>query len=164
MLDFTAQRIAGMTWLSRIKVFSVPRHVRKWLLLDLLGAIVGVAGGLGAIIFRMIIQFNHWIFFDVLLPNISLYAYGFNWAIILLPALGGLIVGPIVMKFAPETKGHGVPEVMEAVTLKGGKIRKRVAFLKVLVSSITIGSGGSAGREGPIAQIGASIGSLIGET
>jgi len=152
-----------MMRLSRIKIFSVPRYIRKWLLLDLLAAIAGVAGGLGAIIFRMMIQFNHWLFFDILLPKISLYAYGFNWAIILLPALGGLIVGPIVMKFAPETKGHGVPEVMEAVALKGGKIRKRVAFLKVLVSSITIGSGGSAGREGPIAQIGASIGSLIGE-
>ncbi|RLI19512.1 chloride channel protein, partial [Candidatus Bathyarchaeota archaeon] len=125
--------------------------------------IAGVAGGLGAIAFRTMINFTHWLFFELLLPHVSLYAYGFNWALILLPALGGLIVGSIVMKFAPETKGHGVPEVMEAVALKGGRIRKRVAFLKVLVSSITIGSGGSAGREGPIAQIGASTGSLIGE-
>ena len=143
---------------------QMPKHARKWLLLDLLGAIAGIAGGLGAIVFRMMIGFNRWLFFDLLLPKISFHAYGFNWAYIVLPALGGLIIGPIIMKFAPETKGHGVPEVMEAVALKGGRIRKRVAFLKVLVSSVTIGSGGSAGREGPIAQIGASIGSFIGET
>lgn len=143
---------------------QVPKHAKRWLFLDLLGAIAGIAGGLGAIVFRMMIGFNRWLFFDLLLPKISFHAYGFNWAYIVLPALGGLIIGPIIMKFAPETRGHGVPEVMEAVALKGGRIRKRVAFLKVLVSSVTIGSGGSAGREGPIAQIGASIGSFIGET
>ncbi len=154
---------ANMAGLRYARFPSIPKHAKKWLLLDLLGAIAGVAGGLGAIVFRMMISFNHWLFFDLLLPRISLYAYGFNLALLVLPAIGGLIVGPIVMKFAPETKGHGVPEVMEAVALKGGRIRKRVAFLKVLVSSITIGSGGSAGREGPIAQIGASIGSFIGE-
>ena len=142
---------------------QIPKHAKRWLFLDLLGSIAGVAGGLGAIVFRKMIELNHWLFFNLLLPNISFYAYGFNWAYIILPALGGLIIGPIIMKFAPETKGHGVPEVMEAVALKGGRIRKRVAFLKVLVSSVTIGSGGSAGREGPIAQIGASIGSFLGE-
>lgn len=106
---------------------------------------------------------NQRLFFDILLPKISLYVDGFNLGIILLPILGGLIVGPIIMHFSPETKGHGVPEVMEAVALKGGNIRKRVAFLKVIVSSITIGSGGSAGREGPIAQIGATVGSFLGQ-
>ncbi len=156
--------------LKMVSVFNlrqrlqVNEQARKWLLLDLLGAIAGIVGGLGAIAFRLMLEFNHWLFFDLLLPKISFYAYGFNWAYIVLPALGGLIIGPIIMKFAPETKGHGVPEVMEAVALKGGKIRKRVAFLKVLASSVTIGSGGSAGREGPIAQIGASIGSFLGET
>ncbi|RJS74624.1 CBS domain-containing protein [Candidatus Bathyarchaeota archaeon] len=140
-----------------------PERCEKWLVLDLLGAVAGIAGGLGAIVFRKMIAFNKWLFFDLLLPNISTEVFGFNYALIVIPALGGLIVGPIIMKFAPETKGHGVPEVMEAVALKGGRIRKRVALLKILVSSVTIGSGGSAGREGPIAQIGASIGSLLGE-
>jgi CIC family chloride channel protein len=144
--------------------FQLNKDARKWLLLDLLGAVAGIVGGLGAIVFRVTLDFNRWLFFDLLLPKISVYAYGFNWAYIVLPILGGLIIGPIIMKFAPETKGHGVPEIMEAVALKGGKIRKRVAFLKIFASSVTISSGGSAGREGPIAQIGASIGSFIGET
>lgn len=156
---------SDVTSLNDVKQrLQVPKYAKKWLILDLLGAVAGVGGGVGALVFRMMIGFNHWLFFKILLSKISFYAYGFNWTIIILPALGGLIVGPIVMKFAPETRGHGVPEVMEATALKGGKIRKRVAFLKVLVSSITIGSGGSAGREGPIAQIGASIGSFFGET
>ena len=144
-------------------LLRLPEHYKKWLLLDILAALAGVAGGLGAIVFRAMIEFNRWIFFQLLLPFISLRLYNFNLGLILLPAIGGLIVGPLVMLIAPETKGHGVPEVMEAVTLRGGKIRKRVAFLKILVSSVTIGSGGSAGREGPIAQIGASIGSLLGD-
>ena len=140
---------------------KITRRAKKWLFLDVLGMVAGVAGGLGAIIFRLMIDINHFIFFNFLLPNINLF--GLNWGILILPALGGLLMGPIIMKFAPETKGHGVPEVMEAVALKGGKIRKRVAIFKIIVSSVTIGSGGSAGREGPIAQIGASIGSLCGE-
>jgi len=142
---------------------QLSSHARKWLILELLGAIAGIAGGLGAIAFRLTLDFSRWFFFDFLLSKISFYYCNFNWAYVILPALGGLIIGPLIMIFAPETKGHGVPEVMEAVALKDGRIRKRVAFLKVLASSVTIGSGGSAGREGPIAQIGASIGSFLGE-
>ncbi|MBU0758393.1 MAG: chloride channel protein [Nanoarchaeota archaeon] len=96
------------------------------------------------------------------MPRISFYAGDYNLGVILLPALGGLIVGPIIYKFAREAKGHGVPEVIEAVHRKGGVIRPAVAFVKILVSSVTIGSGGSAGREGPIAQIGAVFGSMLG--
>ncbi len=127
-----------------------------------LAVVVGVVGGLGAIFFRLLIDFNRAVFFDFVLPNFSYYVGGYNVGIILIPALGGLLVGPIIFKYARETKGHGVPEVIEAVHLKGGKIRSSVAFIKILVSSITLGSGGSAGREGPIAQIGASFGSIIG--
>jgi CIC family chloride channel protein len=147
----------------KMSIFKIPDYAKRWILLDFLGGIAGLAGGLGAIAFRYIIDLNSLLFFGYILPLISYDVNGYNLGIILLPALGGLIVGPLVMKFAPETKGHGVPEVMEAVALKGGRIRKRVAFLKVLVSSITIGSGGSAGREGPIAQIGSTIGSILGQ-
>jgi CIC family chloride channel protein len=133
------------------EAIKVPAHVQRWIVLDVLSGIVGVVGGLGAIAFRLIIDLNSRLFFDFILPRVSVDIGGLNSGIILLPALGGLIIGPIIMRFAPETKGHGVPEVMEAVALKGGRIRKIVAFLKVIVSSITIGSGGSAGREGPIA-------------
>jgi CIC family chloride channel protein len=79
------------------------------------------------------------------------------------PAIGGLLVGLLVYYFAREAKGHGVPEVMEAVALKGGRIRPIVAIVKSLASSITIGSGGSVGREGPIVQIGSALGSTIGQ-
>ncbi len=146
-----------------IKTIKLPSYVKRWIILDLLGGLAGVAGGLGAIAFRLIIDLNNRLFFETLLPRISKDLGGFNLGLIVLPALGGLIIGPIIMRFAPETKGHGVPEVMEALALRGGRIRKRVAFMKVIVSSITIGSGGSAGREGPIAQIGSTVGSILGQ-
>ena len=83
--------------------------------------------------------------------------------LVLLPALGGLLVGPIVHRFAREAKGHGVPEVMTALATHGGRIRKRVVTVKVIASSLTIGFGGAAGREGPMVQIGSAIGSTIGQ-
>jgi CIC family chloride channel protein len=76
---------------------------------------------------------------------------------------GGLLVGPIVFRFAREARGHGVPEVMSSVALKGGVIRSRVSIAKSVASAICIGSGGSAGREGPIVQIGSAIGSTFGQ-
>lgn len=114
-------------------------------------------------LFCWVIRANQIVFFEWLLPWLSLSYHGLNLGILLLPALGGLIAGPIIHKVALEAKGHGVPEVMEAAFTKGGSIRARVAAIKVMVSSTTIGSGGSAGREGPIAQIGASIGSSLGQ-
>jgi chloride channel protein, CIC family len=129
---------------------------------ELLSIFVGVIGGLGAVGFRLLISLNQTLFFSDLLSRVSYSLGGVNVGIILLPAIGGLIVGPLVTKFAPEARGHGVPEVMEAYTLHEGRIRSRVAIVKVLASSITLGSGGSAGREGPIAQIGATAGSSIG--
>lgn len=114
----------------------------------------GVAGGLGAYIFRALIKLNQRLFFG------GLETHGIP--IIFLPVIGGLIVGPIIYKYASEAWGHGVPEVMEALRTRGGKIRSRVAIVKILASSVTIGSGGSAGREGPIAQIGASVASIVG--
>jgi CIC family chloride channel protein len=79
--------------------------------------------------------------------------------VIIVPAL----VGPLVYFFARETKGHGVPEVMEAVALHGGRICPIVAVIKSLASSLSIGSGGSVGREGPIVQIGSALGSSLGQ-
>ncbi|MDD5222675.1 MAG: chloride channel protein [bacterium] len=83
--------------------------------------------------------------------------------VIIIPALGGLIIGPIINAFSRETKGHGVPEVMLAVANAGGRIRPRVAVVKALASSICIGSGGSVGREGPIVQIGSALGSSLAQ-
>ncbi len=86
-----------------------------------------------------------------------------GWYVLLLPIIGGLIVGPLVHFFAPEAKGHGVPEVMTAMETRGGRIRPVVILVKAIGSAITIGSGGSAGREGPIIQIGAAVGSTLGQ-
>jgi CIC family chloride channel protein len=79
------------------------------------------------------------------------------------PILGGLIVGPMIFGLAREAQGHGVPEVMVAIARKGGMIRPRVVAVKTVASAITIASGGSVGREGPIVQIGSAVGSVIGQ-
>lgn len=85
-----------------------------------------------------------------------------NWFLFLLPALGGLVSGFLVYNFAPEAEGHGTDAAIEAFHNRSGVIRSRVPWIKALASVATIGTGGSAGREGPIAQIGAGFGSWLG--
>lgn len=150
--------------LSR-KLFHIrlKAEVKKFLLVDMLGVLSGVVGGIGAIVFIEMIEVNKYIFFEILADFIEIELFDIDLTPIFLPALGGLIIGPMVYKYAPETKGHGVPEVIEAIKLHKGYIRRRVAVLKMAASSITIGSGGSAGKEGAIAQIGAAFGSLLGD-
>ena len=129
----------------------------------IIAIVIGVLVGFAAIGIRALIQAISNISFTGdgnLLENIM--STSWYW-IILIPIIGGLIIGPIIHFFAPEAKGHGVPEVMQAILLKGGVIRGRVAFIKTIASAITIGTGGSVGREGPIIQIGSSIGSIIGQ-
>ncbi len=121
--------------------------------LIIISFVVGVSTGLGAVMFRWLILTFRDLFFG----------HGISWLIPLIPMAGGLLVGPIVYFYASEAKGHGVPEVMAAVALKSGVIRARVAVAKAVASAICIGSGGSAGREGPIVQIGAAVGSTIGQ-
>ncbi|MBT3712205.1 MAG: chloride channel protein, partial [Anaerolineae bacterium] len=122
--------------------------------------IVGLGTGLGAVAFRYLIQGVEWVGYDWF-PVITA---GWGKAyVLIIPAIGGLIVGPLVYFFAREAKGHGVPEVMEAVALRGGRIRPIVAVVKSLASAISIGSGGSVGREGPIVQIGSALGSSLGQ-
>ncbi len=143
----------------------VHRLVLQNLKLNLLAILVGVIGGFGALLFRYLIFFiNDLAFFHRpsihFMPPLEHHA---GWTVLLIPAAGGLIVGLITHYFAPETRGHGVPEVMEAMARRGGRIRPRVALAKVLASGVCIGTGGSAGREGPIVQIGSSAGSTIGQ-
>jgi len=80
-----------------------------------------------------------------------------------IPAAGGAIVGPLIYFFAREARGHGVPEVIKAVAIRGGIIRARVVGVKALASAVCIGTGGSVGREGPIVQIGSAFGSTVGQ-
>lgn len=134
-------------------------------LLIILAVFVGLATALGAVGFIALIKhFNNFFFglTDEFLTE-TIGDRGFKFWLPLIPMLGGLLVGPIVYKFAKEAKGHGVPEVMNSVARLGGIIRPRVAIAKTIASAICIGSGGSAGREGPIVQIGSAIGSTIGQ-
>ncbi|MDX9772759.1 MAG: chloride channel protein [Bacteroidales bacterium] len=122
--------------------------------------LVGLGGGFGAIIFRWLIMQVKNLFF---VRGETVLGFMGQYYVIALPAIGGLIVGLLVFFLAREAKGHGVPEVMRAVLIGGGKIRPRVAVVKALASSVCIGSGGSVGREGPIIQIGSALGSAIGQ-
>jgi len=123
--------------------------------------IVGLTTGFAAIGFIWLIEQFQKFFFGVVGAGLGVWLGGF--AIILIPALGGLVAGPLISKFASEAKGHGVPEVMQAIALRGGRIRPQVVIIKALASAACIGSGGSAGREGPIVQIGSALGSVTGQ-
>ena len=147
---------------------KIAETLSRWRLhhhvyLSVLAIFIGILGGYGALLFRYAIKVAQYCFYqntnDILTFAHTLPVY----LVIGLPAVGGLVVGPIIYFGAREAKGHGVPEVMEAVALKGGRIRPRVALVKILASGISIGSGGSVGREGPIVQIGSSIGSSLAQ-
>jgi CIC family chloride channel protein len=127
-----------------------------------LAAVLGVAGGYGAILFRYLIEAVNHIAFPGGVGLDQLRA-GPWFKVVLPPAVGGLIVGPLVYFAAREARGHGVPEVMDACINRGGQIRPRVALVKIMASAFCIGTGGSVGREGPIVQIGAAVGSSLGQ-
>ncbi|MCY4385797.1 MAG: chloride channel protein [Desulfurellaceae bacterium] len=123
---------------------------------------VGLLVGVAAIAFHELLHLVQRIALGGDSPLSILPTLPWYWKIVL-PALGGALVAPIVYKWAVEAKGHGVPEVMEAVALHGGIMRARVAFAKALASAVTIGTGGSTGREGPVIQIGSALGSTCGQ-
>ncbi len=145
------------------------RELQKWVIFSI---VIGIVSGFGAILFYLGLG---------TLTNYALGGIGgyypptpggepsvfghpatkINWLLFLLPATGGLIAGIIIYTFAPEAEGHGTDAVIDAYNNKRGFIRKRVPLIKAISSIITIGSGGSAGREGPIAQIGAGFGSTF---
>ena len=137
-------------------------------ILSVLALIVGIVTGLGAVLFRDLIGFVH----NLLFLGQFAFRYDANvftppspWGIfvILVPVVGAVAVTFLVTKFAPEARGHGVPEVMDAIYYKGGVIRPIVAVVKSLASAISIGSGAAVGREGPIIQIGSALGSTLGQ-
>jgi CIC family chloride channel protein len=152
-------------WRERLRR-SVATGQRGLMVLALL---VGAGAGLGAIAFRYMILGFTYVFSghkdysavghasNPLIPGLGI------WFVVLAPVVGGLIYGPLVSRFAPEARGHGVPEVMYAVNRLGGRMRPQVPIVKSLASAICIGSGGSVGREGPIVQIGSALGSVAGQ-
>ncbi len=135
---------------------------------DFLAIPIGLVAGLGAVAFRGLIALFHNLLF---LGQWSFY-YDANahtpaspWGpfVILVPVVGAVGVAYLVKNFAPEAKGHGVPEVIDAIYYNRGIIRPMVALIKSLASALSIGSGGSVGREGPIIQIGSTFGSTVGQ-
>jgi CIC family chloride channel protein len=149
-------------------------HLREWLHgapagAALLGTLVGIGAGGGAVVFRYLVLWMTEIFTGtrdysaagrVANPHAAWLGPAF---LLVAPVLGGLLYGPLIARFAPEARGHGVPEVMFAVARRGGRIDPAVAVVKALASALCIGSGGSVGREGPIVQIGSALGSTVGQ-
>ena len=126
------------------------------LILNIAALVVGAGTGLGAVVFI-------WLLGQIEQVTAWAGTFASPFGLIAIMVVAGLIVGFLVGNWALEAKGHGVPEVMEAVALRNGRIRARVAAIKVMASSMTIGVGGSAGREGPIVQVGSALGSVLGQ-
>ncbi|HSD51468.1 MAG TPA: chloride channel protein [Candidatus Methylomirabilis sp.] len=153
------RRLGRRLQVAFLRASSLPR-IPKGAYAILLAILVGLLTGLGAVGFIRLLQILTYLSFQQAREPLSFLG---RFYVVLLPAAGGLIVGPLIYYFAREAKGHGVPEVMTAIVVSGGRIRKRVALVKILASAITIGSGGSAGREGPMIQIGAGVGSSVAQ-
>ena len=150
------------------------RRMSDWLAASRLGlvvmaAIVGVGSGLGAAVFRELIYFVTWVFTGHETFGQQGHASSLHLAflgiffVLVVPPIAGAIYGPLIQRFAREARGHGVPEVMLAVTENGGRIRPQVTVVKALASALCIGGGGSVGREGPIVQIGSAFASTLGQ-
>ena len=154
----------GDSQLYKRILFNENKQIWRTMYLSLLCVLVGVVAAFGSIGFKYLIDFFHNLLFSGTLSfkhNPALSPWG--KLVILVPAVGIALANFITEKWAPEAKGHGVPEVMVAVANNGGKIRPVVALVKVFASALTIGSGGSVGKEGPIVQIGSSFGSTLGQ-
>ena len=154
------------------------RQVKKWLQMRrllLLAIPTGIIAGLGSVFFYSALDLSRHFFLDYLSGyrpegpggETSLFAPTtqpfIRWMLLVIPTVGGLISGWLIYAFAPEAEGHGTDAALEAYHFKDARIRVRVPLIKTIASAITIGSGGSGGREGPIAQIGAGFGSIIAQ-
>jgi CIC family chloride channel protein len=160
---------------DRFHIDIKPALLNEFLMLNVFAILIGMAAGLLALGFRYLIWGVHSLYYNQGVPigepwtNVAAFDFSFTlfesvgpWLLIILP-IGGLIVGLLTTYGAEEAKGPGVSEVMEATHTRGGYLRRRVVIVKALASSICIGTGGSAGREGPIVQMGSGVGSAIGQ-
>ncbi|MFO7932228.1 MAG: chloride channel protein [Desulfosalsimonas sp.] len=154
---------------QKFRTVNVAR-AGKW---SLFFVLIGVIAGTGSIIFQYLCQLGSHVFMDwmagyrppqpageghILPPTATVFN---RWILLFLPAAGGLLSGWIVYRFAPEAEGHGTDAAIESYHEKGGFMRSRVPVVKTIASAITLTTGGSGGREGPIAQIGAGFGSFL---
>jgi CIC family chloride channel protein len=164
------QLLTGLTIPSFRKKTPRIMYAGKWFFYFIL---IGIIAGLGSVAFHYLCVYGSHFLMDALagyrppapggeshlLPPTNT---PFNrWILLLLPAFGGMLSGWLVYTFAPEAEGHGTDAAIDAYHNKGGFIRARVPFIKTIASAITLTSGGSGGREGPIAQIGAGFGSFL---
>jgi chloride channel protein, CIC family len=162
----TIDLLRGFDWRTRL----LGSYLRKWVIL---GVLIGIVAGLGAIAFFAAIQWSTKLFLGGiagLTPPVprgedvtQVTSAGRPWLFPVVTTLGGLLSGLIVFTLAPEAEGHGTDAAIRAFHQLGGKIRSRIPPIKLLASAITIGSGGSGGREGPTAQISAGFGSWLGD-
>ena len=167
-LLLVGRRVTGRA-LSGVR--SAP-YLRKWLLL---GTLIGLVAGLGAVVFYDGLKLST----HLLLTDIGGYtpastageggfhaASGFSrpWAIPLVVGGGGLAAGLLVFGLAPEAEGHGTDAAIKSVHTNPKGVRPRVILVKLVASALTIGSGGSGGREGPTAQISSGFGSVLART
>jgi CIC family chloride channel protein len=152
-----------------LESFSLTRIKSLWRWI-FLGILIGMVSGFGAILFNFLLgRGTHFFMEDLIalllpgeLQEFTLVGIPLrHWMMLWIPALGGLLSGLIVFHFAPETEGHGTDAMVESFHRKKGIVRKRVPIVKTIASAITIGSGGSAGKEGPIAQIGSGFASFL---
>jgi CIC family chloride channel protein len=149
--------------------FESTRYLARWLVL---GSAIGLVAGIGAIVFYLAIEFTTHLFLGQIVGYLPPAPVGEGsptivpmerpWLLPLVVALGGLISGIIVFSLAPEAEGHGTDSAIAAIHYRQGKVRARIPPIKLVASAITIGSGGSGGREGPAAQISAGFASLLG--
>ena len=154
----------------RLQRFLNRSFLGKW---AFLGLLIGLVAGFGATVFYFAIQLVTNFFLGGITgyypPNTAgetpalISVNPHFWLVPLSTALGGLIAGLLIFLFAPEAEGHGTDAAIDAFHNKGGEIRRRFPIVKTIASAFTIGSGGSAGREGPTAQIAAGFGSMIAD-
>ena len=164
----------GLRWLATF-LLPAQRRFRAQARLLALATLVGIVAGLGAIVFYLATRVaEHYALGSVVgyhatppagEQEISWLRGGADsfrpWLLLIVPTVGGLLSGWLVYTFAPEAEGHGTDSVIDSYHRKQGQIRPRVPLIKIVASALTIGTGGSGGREGPIAQIGAGFGSLL---
>ncbi|HQK47177.1 MAG TPA: chloride channel protein [Syntrophorhabdaceae bacterium] len=134
------------------------------------GILIGIVSGLGGIVFNFMINFFTGFFTNDLIrylsmghsPDMGFLGFPLSrWLMLFIPGVGGLIAGFLVFRFAPEAEGHGTDAMIDSFHRKKGIVKKQVPVIKTIASAITIGSGGSAGKEGPIAQIGSGFASIL---
>lgn len=125
----------------------------------ILACLVGIGAGLASVFFRFLLHEMHYFFFEVFYPWLSQFS---KYLLPIVPMIGAVLLIPFSLRYPGEINGYGMPRFLISVHIRGGLIRTRQIFVKIFTAAITISTGGSAGVEGPIAQIGGAVGSSIG--